>query len=150
MALMAKGTLILVADAEKALMLENTGTPDAPELSVLARHEVPAEALAGATDRPGRMADKAPGQRSALEQADYARIAGEAFAAELAGVVEAEAATRAAPRLVIAAPAQVLGAMRPHLGAVARRALVAQCPKTLTGHTLPQIARIVAAELDAA
>lgn len=150
MARMAKGTLILVADGEKALILENAGTPDAPELSLVSRHAVPPEALAGATDRPGRMADNGPGQRSALEQADYARLAGEAFAADLAGVIEAEVSGRGAARLVIAAPAPILGAMRPHLGAATGRALAAECAKTLTGHPLPQIAKIVAAELEAA
>jgi protein required for attachment to host cells len=145
--LLAKGTWVVVADGEKALLLENTGGAAAPRLSLIARDE--AEEVVTASDRPGRMADDGPGQRSALEQPDYARLTAERFAADLVRTLARRARAGRFQKLVLCAPPQVLGALRDEMDDPLRACVVAEIDKTLTRHPVAKIATIVAEEIDA-
>lgn len=144
--LLPKGAWIVVADGEKAMILENVGNPVAPKLSVIARDE--AEAVIGASDRAGRMADVGPNQRSALEQPDYARLNAEKFAGDLVEMLEQKRRGGAFDVLILVAPPQVLGALRDAMSGGLRAAVVAELDKTLTKHPVAKIAEIVATEID--
>lgn len=146
MALLTKGTWIVVADEERAIFLENTGDTRDPKLSVIARME--AEPVAERSDRPGRMADNGPGQKSAMEQPDYDRIQGARLAADLVASLTKRLSKGAFDRLVVAAPPQVLGAIRDEMDDALRATILAQISKTLTKHPLPKLAEVVVAEID--
>lgn len=144
--LMPKGAWIVVADGEKAMILENVGTPVAPRLHLVSRDE--AEAVVGASDRAGRMADGGPNQRSALEQTDYARLNAERFMADLIGTLDHKRGKGAFEALILVAPPQVLGALRDGMTDALRALVVAEVDKTLTKHPLPKITDLVVAEID--
>ena len=148
MALLAKGTWVVLADGEKALICENTGTPRAPRLRVhakMAQDLAPQRELAA--DRPGRMPDPGRNQRSAMEMTDLPRQAKERFAAEVAVRVNHLAGRADAARLVIAAPPQLLAVLRDGLDGALRDRVIAELPKTLTQHPLsalgPKVADLV-------
>jgi len=146
--MLAKGAWVVVADGEKALVLENTGMPRKPELRLLEREEADLEMPGAATEPPGRVYESHGGARvSALEQPDYGRLAADRFAAELARML-ADAATKGRfEHLVLAAPPQVLGALRDAMPADLRARVVLELPKTLTRHPVAKIAALVADEL---
>lgn len=144
--LLPKGAWVVVADGEKAMILENKGTPAAPKLAVIARDE--ADPVVGASDRPGRMMDDGPGQRSALEQPDYARLNAERFATDLVEMLDRRARRGRFEKLVLVAPPQVLGALRDEMDDALRGLVVAEIDKTLTNHPIPKMAEIIAAEID--
>jgi protein required for attachment to host cells len=144
--LLAKGIWIVVADGEKALVLENRGTVGAPDLALVFRAEAPE--VIEASDRPGRMADVGPGHRSAMEQPDFHRLTAETFAGDLVEALAARAGAGAMNKLVLAAPPQVLGALRDAMPESLAKVVVAEIDKTLTRHPVPKIAEIVAAEID--
>ncbi|MCL7465817.1 host attachment family protein [Phaeovulum sp. NW3] len=144
--LLPKGAWVVVADGEKALVLENTGAPGAPKLAMIARDE--ADPVIIASDRPGRMPDEGAGQRSALEQPDYARLNAERFAGDLVDMLRDRLRRGKFDKVVLVAPPQVLGALRDEMDEGLARHVLAEIHKTLTNHPVPKIAEIVAAELD--
>lgn len=147
--LLAKGAWVVVADGEKALILENIGDLKRAELRLIERSEADLVIPGADTYQPGRVHDSGPGVRiSALEQPDYARLAGERFAAELVVMLAKAAKAGRFERLVLAAPPQVLGALRDAMGADLRARVVAELPKTLTKHPVAKIAELIAAEID--
>lgn len=149
MALLTKGIWVVVMDQEGALIIENGGTVDAPSLHEVERIE--GEPLAPYSDRPGRMFDSAKDQRSAMEQPDLARLAAERLAAKVVEHLRRVAGTRP---LVIAAPPQLLGAVRTELdrqGAFTGPSglnLLCTLDKTLTGTPLQKLPPILQAALD--
>lgn len=137
-----KNAWVLVADGEKALFLRNDGNVVEPELKVL-RLET-GEAGIPASDRPGRMADPGAGQRSAVEETDWHRIAKENFAAEIAGMLNREAQAGRFDDLIVVAPPLVLGALREKLDKAVKSRLVAEIDKDFTNLPLDKIgARLV-------
>lgn len=142
MAYLTQGMWVVVADGERAVVLENTGDTQRPVLRQV--HHLAAPDMATASDRPGRMADKGPNQRSALETPDIDRLEAEAMVRTLMGWLEGQSSL---PPLVLVAPPQVLGAMRAAMGAGVRAQLRFEMDKTLTRHPLPRIAELVAEEL---
>ena len=148
--LLAKGAWVVVADGEKALILENVGDMKAPQLRLVARDEADLEIPGAATFQPGTVHESGPGsRRSALEMPDYARLAGERFAADLVATLSRAARAGRFSRLVLAAPPQVLGALRAAMRADLGATVVAEVPKTLTNHPIAKIAELIAAEIDA-
>ena len=149
MALLAKGTWVVLVDGEKALICENTGTTRAPRLRLhakMAQELEPNRELA--TDRPGRMPDPGKGQRSAMEETDFNRQAKERFAAEVAGRLNRLAGKVEIARMVIAAPPQLLSILRDDLDDGLRGRVIAELPKTLTQHPLSELGAKVADLVD--
>ena len=149
MALLAKGTWVVLLDGEKALICENTGTTRAPRLRLhakMAQELEPQRELA--TDRPGRMPDTGRNQRSAMEATDFNRQAKERFAAEVAERVNRLADRAEIARLVIAAPPQLLSVLRDGLNGGVRGRVIAELPKTLTQHPLSALGGKVADLVD--
>lgn len=149
MALLAKGTWVVLADGEKALICENTGTPRAPRLKLhakLAQELEPNRALGA--DRPGRMPDPGPGQRSAMEAPDHQREAKLRFMADVAKRLNGLAGKAEIDRLVIAAPPQMLSVLRGEIDDSLGRRIIAELPKTLTGQPLARAGQSVAELID--
>lgn len=144
MAELAQGTWVVVADGEKALFLENVTDAQDPNLRVVstAAQDNPASREQG-TDAPGRYPDGGAGQRSAVQETDWHRLAKDRFAKDLAETLYARAHAGAFDRLVIVAGPRVLGALREALHAEVKARLVAEVPQELTHHPVAEIERHV-------
>lgn len=145
MAMLTKGTWVVVADSERAMVLENAGDTRKPDLRQVDRLE--AVEVAEASDRPGRMNDNGPGQKSAMEQPDFGRLSADGLAADVVAYLVKKAAMGSFERLVLVAPPQVLGAIRGCMDDALRARVSAELPKTLTGHPLAKIGELVAEAL---
>lgn len=151
MAELSEGTWIVVTDSEKALFLRNLTDHENPNFEVIAKEEQenPPSREQGA-NRPGRMNDKGPGQKSAFDDTDWHELAKERFAADLSDRLYARAHKGDFSHLVLVASPQVLGNLRPALHKEVADKVIAEVPKTLTNHPLDQIEKLVKNELDAA
>jgi len=155
MARMTKGTWVLIADGEKALILENQTDHDDPYLTVLTKEEQenPPDREQSA-NRRGRMADGMAGdgnggQRSAFEDTDWHELAKERFAADLSDMLYKRAHKGAFKDIVLVAAPNVLGKLRDDLHKEVKSKVIAEIDKNLTNHQLDDIEKIVKAELDA-
>jgi protein required for attachment to host cells len=139
-------TLVLVGDGKKALFLRNKGTPQQPNLQVeqVLEQDNPATREQG-TDRPGRFSQRAGQARSAMEQADWHYIAEERFAGAIADALYRLAHGNRFDKLVVVAPAKVLGNLRQAFHAEVAQRIVGEIPKELTSHPIPDIEKLMAA-----
>ncbi|MGB8813430.1 MAG: host attachment protein [Paracoccaceae bacterium] len=145
MAMLTKGTWVVVADSERAMILENVGHARTPLLRQIDRFESTEVAKAGA--RSGKAFDQGKDQRTAVEPPDHLRLGAEALAAVLVAHLLKKLAKGAFDALVIAAPPQVLGAIRDQMDETLRAHVVAEMHKTLTKHPMHKIAELVSEEL---
>ena len=145
-----KGTWVLVADGEKALLLENQTDDEDPHLVVVRKKEQdnPSDREQSA-NRPGRMADNGPGQRSALDDTDWHELAKDRFADELADLLYGHAHKGSFDALVLVAAPGVLGELRDHLHQEVASKVIHEIPKTLTNHPIDQIEKLVKSEMAA-
>ena len=139
-------TLMLIGDGRKALFLRNKGTPQRLNLEVeqVLEQENPATREQG-TDRPGRSIQSVGSARSAMEQADWHYIAEERFAGTIAEALYRLAHGNRFDKLVVVAPAKVLGNLRQAFHAEVAERIVAEIPKELTSHPIPEIEKLMAA-----
>lgn len=147
MSKLIKGTWVVVADSEKALLMRNLTGHANPDFEVVAREVQPK--VADNADRPGRRADPGAGQSSAMEQTNWHDLARDRFAKELAGILYGHAHKGAYSQLVIAAAPDLLGKLRDALHPEVKAKIVAEIPKNLTNHTVRDLERLIKAELDA-
>lgn len=148
MAKIDNGTWVLVADGEKALILENTTDDQHPNLRVVRKEEQenPPD-REQATDKAGRLADGGPGHRTALAETDFHQLAKDRFASDLADILYRHVHKGRFEKLVIAASPQVLGALRGELHKEVADTVVAEIPKTLTNHPVIEIEAAIATEI---
>ena len=127
MSVLTNGTWVLVADGEKALFLRNLTDAENPNLEVVREEaqENPATREQG-TDRPGRMQDTGVQQLSAMQETDWHRL----------------------ERIVLCAPARVLGELRDKMHKEVADRVVGEVSKELTNHPRDEIERILSKELD--
>lgn len=144
-----KDTWVIVADGEKALFLRNDGGAAQPDLTVV-RIEQQDNPRHGeqVSDKPGRRADNGLGQRSAMEEADWHALAKDRFAADLSDILKRMVQRDRIKRMVLVAPPKVLGEMRDQLHDTVKHTILAEIPKTLTGHPLPDLQKIVTGDLE--
>lgn len=138
------GLWILVADGEKALFLKNDGDARSPDLNVVreVRDDNPATREQG-TDRPGRFSDGSGAHKSAVADTDWHRLGKQRFADEIAERLYAMAHRGDFKEIVLIAPPLVLGEMRRKLHKEVIDRILAEVPKTLTNHPVPEIERIL-------
>lgn len=150
MSALDQGTYILVADSEKALLLENITDGQDPHFEVRKKEEQdnPSD-QAQSANRPGRMQDTGVGQRSALDDTDWHELAKERFADDIAELLYARAHKGKLGPVVLVASPQVLGDLRPKLHKEVNALIAGEIPKTLTNHPLDEIEQIVKRELAA-
>ena len=150
MSALDQGTYVLVADSEKALLLENITDGQDPNFEVRKKEEQdnPSD-QAQSANRPGRMQDTGVGQRSALDDTDWHELAKERFADDIAELLYARAHRGKLGPVVLVASPQVLGDLRPKLHKEVNALIAGEIPKTLTNHPLDEIEQIVKRELAA-
>ena len=79
---------VVVADGEKALILENLTDGENPNLDVIRKDEQDnPKDIDQSANRPGRMHDGGPGHRSAFDDTDWHELAKERFASDLADML---------------------------------------------------------------
>jgi protein required for attachment to host cells len=140
------GTWVVVADGEKALIMHNKGDALYPDLEVIREieEENPPTREQG-SDRPGRFNDGPSPHKSAVADTDWHRVAKERFADEIAAKLYRFVHRGDFTELVLVAPPLVLGEMRKKLHKEVSDAVIAEVPKTLTNHPLPEIEKILLA-----
>lgn len=137
---------VLVADGEKALFLRNEGDAEYPNLQVVRTvHEDNPPTREQGTDAPGRTGQGGT-ISSAMEETDWHRIAKERFADEIADRLYRMAHRGDFEQIVVVAPPQVLGEMRQKLHKEVQARVAAEVPKTLTGHPVFEIEKILTAD----
>ena len=132
-----RGTWIVVACPDGAMILENAGCMRQPDLRLIDRMDTPE------TPRPDGWADLP-------EVTDRSRLAITALAAQLVGRLSREAARGRAERLVLAAPDPLLQAIRARLDEDLERRVVLSLSRRLTQQPLGVIVNEVNAALQAA
>lgn len=136
--------LVLVSDGRRALFLRNKGTPKTPEL-VLERgieSENPPSREQG-SDRPGRKPGTDGVSRSAIEETDWHEQNEERFASTVADTLYQMEHAHEFHELVVVAPPKMLGDLRSKLHEEVANCVVAEVPKDLTGHPIPEIGRLL-------
>jgi len=151
MAKLDQGTWVVVTDSEKALFLRNLTDQQDPNFEVrdVEEQDNPSD-IEQSANRPGRMHDGGPSQVSALDDTDWHELAKERFAKDLSDMLYEAAHRGAFDKLVLVASPQVLGVLRADMHKEVADRVVADIPKTLTNHPIPEIEKIVKAELEAA
>lgn len=137
---------VVVADGEKALFLRNEGDAKFPNLQVFREmsQENPPTREQG-DNRPGRLNDATSGQKSAVSETDWHRIAKERFAGEIAERLYRHAHAGRFEQIVLVAPPLVLGELRKELHEAVTSRVVGEVDKTLTGHPVHKIEELVLA-----
>jgi protein required for attachment to host cells len=117
-------TWIAAIDGGKALIWRNEGFDDQPNLKLLEEHSLdnPPAHEQGA-DQPGRIA-KASGGRSAVEVRDGHAQAKSGFIDAIIAHLNTAAERGSYDRLVLLAPAPVLGEARPHYSPALQKAVI--------------------------
>jgi protein required for attachment to host cells len=133
------GLWVVVADEDKALVLENTGTARNPVLTVGRR--VDTADLLNEAERAARAASHVG--HFTTEPVDHHRLGGQILARAVVDHLEEQRLAGAFDRVVLVASPQVLGALRDAAGKGLQAVVVAEFPKTLTGHALPDVARLL-------
>lgn len=150
MAELKEGTWVIVTDSEKALFMRNLTDHQDPNLEVTGKQtQTNPSDIEQSANRPGRMPDTGEGQMSAMDDTDWHDLAKERFAKDLSDMLYDEAHKGAFERLVIAASPQVLGVLRSEMHKEVTDKIIAEIPKTLTGHPMDKIEKIIKDELDA-
>lgn len=145
---LAKGTWVLVLDGAKSLILEVAGEGPALEVRRKDANEAPdnrGEATADAT--PGVVHGDGPAPRSDSDTSHTASEHG--FAEAMAETLYKAAHRGEFEAIVLVAPPKILGTLRQSLHKEVLDRVVGEVPKTLTGHPVDQIAKIVAQDLSA-
>jgi protein required for attachment to host cells len=144
---LAHGAWVFVGDGQKALFLINEGDEKFPNLRRLAveEHKDPPSREQG-SDAPGRAYSSVGEIRSAVGETDWHELEKERFAASIADRINKVALSGAFNQLVIVAPPKILGDLRRKFTKETETKIIAEVPKDLTHHTIPEIERLLTAE----
>ncbi len=143
------GTWVLIADGEKALILENQTDHEDPYLTVLEKEEQENPPnREQAENKRGRFNDGSGMHRSAVDDTDWHQLAKDRFADDLADMLYKKAHRGAFESIVLVAAPGVLGELRDKLHQEVSSKVIAEVPKTLTNHGLGDIETIVRKELE--
>ncbi|KIC42276.1 attachment protein [Ruegeria sp. ANG-R] len=146
MAALEQGTWVIIADGEKALVMENITDAQDPNLVVVSVEEQGAVPMKP-TDRAGRRPDTGPNQKSAVEEETWRTHAKSLFVQDVANLLNRKGLKGAYKRLVLVASPHVLGLLRRRLHSEVLAKVVAEVDKTLTNHPLHKVERILQSRL---
>jgi protein required for attachment to host cells len=136
--------MVLVSDGRHARFLRNRGTAINPELVL--EHSLDADnprTSEQGTDRPGRTHAPDGRSHSAIEQTDWHQQGEERFAALVADTLYRMEHAHEFDDLVVVAPPKMLGDLRSRLHPEVAGCVIREVAKDLTGHTLPEIGRLL-------
>ena len=121
---------VVVCDGRKALILQNEGDEEFPNLRMreVREHEDAPTHSQGA-DVPGRVHQSFSSTRSAVEQTDWHDLAERHFLTEVVRQLDAALANNLVKRLILVAPPRALGMLRPAYSPALRHAISAEIDK---------------------
>lgn len=131
---LAKGATVAVADGEKFNLFRNSGDEAHPKLTALASPDVDNDNKSSGTRHHSSSANPDGGQ---MEE--------DSFAAGTAAVLNRQVLAGKITHLVIIAAPRTLGELRKHYHAKLSGALVGEIAKDLTGHSVKDIEKTIAA-----
>lgn len=116
--------LVIIADGQRHLVLENRGQAVAWDLQLVTSNETTLESTSDqGAERPGRY-PIAGGRRTAVEQTDWKTIEKEAFSKSLANWINDYIAVNTDRRVVLIADPKTLGILRHGLSKTAQHAVL--------------------------
>ncbi len=138
--MMKHDSRVLVADAKRALLLRNGGTPIKPVLEVEQRFDAPQNGPTRdqGTDRPGRTGGDS--RRSSHEQTDFHQQAEDQFLTWLAEQLDGICSDGGISGLLVIAPPRALATLRQHLSAGTRALVTGEIDKDLVHLPIHEIA----------
>lgn len=139
-------TFVVVADGRRMLFFRNAGTPLEPNLELVQAEEQdnPAD-RDQSSDAPGRTFNSASTRRHAYEETDFHQLEEDRFAADAAEHLRRYALDGSFDELIVIAPPRTLGQIRKHYHKEVSARLIGEVDKDLTGHSVRQIERVIAA-----
>lgn len=145
------GTWVLIADGEKALILENVGDDMDFNFDVVRKDTQPNPPTSEqGADAPGRFNDGPSVHRSSVETTDWHQLSKDRFAADLSDMLYKRAHANDFRDIVLVAPPKTLGALRQEMHSEVSDKVVAEIPKTMTNIPVDEIEKLLAAELGTA
>ncbi|WP_171207187.1 MULTISPECIES: host attachment protein [unclassified Ruegeria] len=142
MGTLEQGTWVVIADGEKALVMENVTDAQDPNLVVVSVEE-PAKTPTTPRDRAGRRYDNGPRQKSAVDDSGWRSQARSLFVQDVANLLNRKGLKGRFDRLVLVASPHVLGLLRRRLHSKVLKKVVAEVDKTLTNHPLYKVERLL-------
>ncbi|MCJ9723573.1 host attachment family protein [Agrobacterium sp. SHOUNA12C] len=142
----AGGTWVVICDGAKALFLENASSDlelDLKTREILEQPSTPDRELG--TGKPGRSHQAAGVGGSAVQETTWQDQAEEEFLKGVATKIDMLVQSKGIKNMILVAPPQALGVLRPRLGAHSQTAIVAELAKDLTNFPVDQIERYLAA-----
>lgn len=136
--------LVMVGDGSRALFLRNRGTRADVDLVIereIAQDNPPTREQG--TDRPGRRHGTDGVSRSAVGDTDFHQLAEQKFAVRIAEDLYRMGHAQEFAALVVVAPPRMLGDLRAALHPEVKQRIVAEIPKDLAGHPVPEITRLL-------
>lgn len=142
------GTMIVIADSEKALFAVNLTDGENPNFDIVRVDEEdnPPDREQKANRAGQTHESSGPGQRS-YDETDFHELQKERFAADLADKLYKMAHKGRFDSLVLVASPQVLGVLRDEMHQEVSSKVIGEIPKTLTNHPLREIEALVKKEL---
>lgn len=135
------GTILLVTDGAKMLLLQNKGDALSPELAVIAHRTIDNPPNRDQmSDAPGLSFSSTERGRSTYQEADPHQQAEDRFAIEAAATL-GDAVAQNDSDVMVVAPPRTLSILRRHYDSATRKRLVVEIDKDLTGHPVPEITR---------
>ena len=117
-------TWVLICDGGKAILAENAGDAEAPNLRVRETFENPdPPTREQGTDKPGRKFAGVGEARSATEPTDFHTLAEEDFLKRIAHRVESDIGKRRIKNLIVVAPPKAIGVLRREFSPAVRNVL---------------------------
>jgi protein required for attachment to host cells len=129
-----KGATVAVADGEILNLFRNTGDEATPKLTALPEAEV------GTTNHGSGARHQSSSANPAGSQQDE-----DSFAAGIADVLNRRVLDGKIEHLVVVAAPRTLGELRKHYHKALKAVLVGEIPKDLTGHSIADLEKIIAA-----
>lgn len=139
----AYGTILLVTDGSKMLVMRNEGDALYPELSVIKHREIDNPPnRQQLTDAPGVSVSSVGSIRNSYQQADTHQLRENHFAVEAAAAL-AEAAAGHDVDIIVIAPPATLHVLRDHYTPAVEKRLIAEVDKDLVKHPSAEIVRLL-------
>jgi len=137
---------VVVCDGAKALVLENAGDAEIPDLKTreVYQHKDPATHELG-TDAPGRAAGVDGKNRSAVGQTDWHERNEQSFLEDVAKRLDAAISAGQAASMIIVAPPRALGILRKAYSPSLRQAVRVEIDKDLVKVPVYEIEKHLAA-----
>lgn len=138
------GTMVVVADSEKALFAVNLTDGENPNFDVIRVDEEDNPPDREQTEnRRGRVQQSAANGGHAYDETDFHELQKDRFAADLADKLYKLAHKGAFETLVLVASPHVLGVLRSELHKEVSDKVIGEIPKTLTNHRIGEIETLV-------